>query len=70
MISALPLLSLMILSLVQFLFIVEFLKVLYYPLFFFYSTFLNCMRLCILPLLVYLPWGLQMIQICLLLVTP
>ena len=53
-ISALPLLSLMILSLVLFLFIVEFLKVLHYPLFFFYSTFLNCMRLYILPLLVYL----------------
>ena len=52
-----------------FLFTVEFPKVLLYPLFFFYFIFLNCMKQCILPLLVFLLWDLQMIQICLLLVT-
>ena len=59
----------MTLSLSLFLFTVEFPKILLYPLFFFYFIFLNCMKQCILPLLVILLWDLQMIQICLVLVT-
>ena len=59
----------MTLSLSLFLFTVEFSKILLYPLFFFYFIFLNCMKQCIISLLVFLLWNLQIIQICLLLVT-
>ena len=55
----------MTLSPLLFLFTVEFPKVPLCLLFFFYSIFLNFMRLYILLLLVFLLWDLQMIQICL-----
>ena len=55
----------MTLSPLLFLFTVESPKVLLCFLFFFYSIFLNFMRLYILLLLVFLLWDLQMIQICL-----
>ena len=55
----------MTLSLLLFLFTVEFPKILLYLLFYFYFTFLNFMKLYTLLLLVFLLWDLQMIQICL-----
>ena len=55
----------MTLSPLLFLFTVESPKVPLCLLFFFYSIFLNFMRLYILLLLVFLLWDLQMIQICL-----
>ena len=67
---ALLLLFLMTLNLLLFLFIVVFLKALLSPLFFSCFTSLNCMKLSTPPLQVFLPWVLQMIQICLLSVTP
>ena len=64
------LLFLMTLNLLLFLFIVVFLKTLLSPLFFSCFTSLNCMKLFTASLLVFLPWVLQIIQICLLSVTP
>ena len=55
----------MTLSPLLFLFTVESPKVPLCLLFFFYSIFLNFIRLYILLLLVFLLWDLQMIQICL-----
>ena len=55
----------MTLSPLLFLFTVESPKVPLCLLFFFYSIFLNFMRLYILLLLVFLLWDLQIIQICL-----
>ena len=55
----------MTLSLLLFLFTVEFLKFSFYLLFCFYFTFLNFMKLYTLLLLVFLLWDLQIIQICL-----
>ena len=55
----------MTLSPLLFLFTVESPKIPLCLLFFFYSRFLNFMRLYILLLLVFLLWDLQMIQICL-----
>ena len=55
----------MTLSLLLFLFTVEFPKIPLYLLFFFYSIFLNFMKLYILLPLVFLLWDLQIIQICL-----
>ena len=55
----------MTLSSLLLLFTVEFPKIPLCLLFFFYSIFLNFMRLYILLLLVFLLWDLQMIQICL-----
>ena len=55
----------MTLSPLLFLFTVEFPKISFCLLFFFYFIFLNFIRLYILLLLVFLLWDLQMIQICL-----
>ena len=55
----------MTLSLLLFLFTVEFPKVPLYLLFCFYFIFLNFMKLYTLLPLVFLLWDLQMIQICL-----
>ena len=60
----------MTLSLPLFLFTVEFPKILFYLLFFFYFIFLNYMKLYILLPLVFLLWDLQIIEIYLYLDTP